>query len=96
MKTTISIFVLLCILGAGAVGCPNMSRTTQGTLSGAAWGSAAGAGIAALAGGSVGWGAAAGAGVGALAGAIVGNEKEKQDRYYNNRYRYNRDNHRHR
>lgn len=91
MKNTISIFIMLCILVAGTLGCTNMSRTTQGTLSGAALGSAAGAGIAALAGGSVGWGAAAGAGVGALAGAIVGNEKEKQDRYYyNNRYRYNR------
>lgn len=70
MKKGIIITVLALALASG-VGCSNMSRSQQGTLSGAAIGAAAGAGIAAIAGGYAGWGALAGAGVGALAGNII-------------------------
>lgn len=71
MKKGIVVTVLALALASGAVGCSNMSRSQQGTLSGAALGAAAGAGIAAIAGGYAGWGALAGAGVGALAGNII-------------------------
>ncbi|RWU21132.1 hypothetical protein DM813_18190 [Pseudomonas alkylphenolica] len=53
---------------ASLVGCTNMSSQQQGTLSGAAIGAAAGAGIAAISGGS-GW---TGAALGAAAGGVVG------------------------
>ena len=53
------------------VGCTNMTPQQQGTVSGAAIGGAAGAGIAAISGGS-GW---TGAAVGAVAGGVVGNIK---------------------
>ncbi len=72
MKKVMIAGVLVLALSSG---CTNMSRTQQGTLSGAGLGAAAGAGIAAIAGGSVGWGALAGAGVGALAGAVVSKER---------------------
>ena len=74
MKKGIVITVLALALASG-VGCTNMNKTQQGTLSGAALGAAAGAGIAAIAGGYAGWGALAGAGVGALAGGIIGHSK---------------------
>lgn len=70
MKKGICIAILALVLASG-VGCSNMSKQQQGTLSGAAMGAAAGAGIAAIAGGYAGWGALAGAGVGALAGNII-------------------------
>ena len=55
--TTIS----LALIAGGLIGCTNMTPQQQGTMSGAAIGAAAGAGIAAIAGGS-GWtGAAVGA-----------------------------------
>ena len=50
------------------VGCTNMNREEQGTLSGAAIGAAAGAGIAAIAGGS-GW---TGAAIGGVAWIYAG------------------------
>lgn len=76
MKKKVAIGLLaLCLVGG--FGCTNMSRTQQGTLSGAALGAAAGAGIAAISGGAAGWGALAGAGVGALAGGIVGNNSRR-------------------
>jgi len=53
------------------IGCTNMTAQQQGTMSGAAIGAAAGAGIAAIAGGS-GW---TGAAIGAVGGGIVGNIK---------------------
>ncbi len=65
-----------------ACGCTNMSQTSQGTLSGAALGAAAGAGIAAISGGYAGWGAIAGAGIGAVAGGLVGNSQERNNRYH--------------
>ncbi len=69
-----------------ASGCTNMSKTSQGTLSGAALGAVAGAGIAAVSGGYAGWGALAGAGIGAVAGGLVGNSQERNwdyNHYYN-------------
>ncbi len=81
MKKIALVSILCLVLGSG-VGCTNMSKTTQGTLSGAALGAAAGLGIAAVSGGAAGWGALAGAGIGAVAGGMVGNSQE--------RYRYDR------
>ena len=53
------------------VGCTTMTPQQQGTVTGAAIGAAAGAGIAAISGGS-GW---TGAAIGAVAGGVVGNIK---------------------
>jgi hypothetical protein len=53
------------------IGCTNMTPQQQGTMSGAAIGAAAGAGIAAISGGS-GW---TGAAIGAVAGGVVGHMK---------------------
>ncbi len=77
----IAIVALLSMVLASGVGCTNMSNTTQGTLSGAALGAAAGLGIAAVSGGAAGWATLAGAGVGALAGGLVGNSHDKRHRY---------------
>ncbi|EKZ98000.1 outer membrane protein peptidoglycan-associated(lipo)proteins osmotically inducible lipoprotein B, partial [Cupriavidus sp. HMR-1] len=52
MKRLQQLGVVLTIVGAA--GCTNMTPQQQGTVSGAAIGAAAGAGIAAIAGGS-GW-----------------------------------------
>ena len=68
---TISLLAMMLI---GSVGCTNMTREQQGTLSGAGIGAAAGAGIASLSGGS-GW---TGAAIGAVAGGIAGNIMSKQ------------------
>ena len=65
---------ILAIMLYGSAGCTDMTRTQQGTLSGAAIGAAGGAGIAALSGGS-GW---TGAAIGAVAGGIAGNMKSKR------------------
>jgi osmotically inducible lipoprotein OsmB len=59
------------IAATAAIGCTNMTPQQQGTASGAAIGAVAGAGIAAVSGGS-GW---TGAAVGAVAGGVVGNVK---------------------
>lgn len=61
----------LILAAAGLIGCTNMTPQQQGTVSGAAIGAAAGAGIAAISGGS-GW---TGAAIGAVAGGVVGNMK---------------------
>lgn len=53
------------------VGCTNMSKTQQGTLSGGALGAGAGLGIAALSGGNLWVGTAVGAGAGALTGYMI-------------------------
>ena len=55
----------------GVIGCTTMTPQQQGTVTGAAIGAAAGAGIAAISGGS-GW---TGAAIGAVAGGVVGNIK---------------------
>ncbi len=81
MKKILAVGVLALAL-AGGFGCTNMSKTSQGALSGAALGAAAGAGIAAISGGAAGWGALAGAGAGALAGGIIGHNND------NRHYRY--------
>ncbi len=65
-------FMLMLAL-AGLVSCTSMSSQQQGTLSGAAMGAAAGAGIAALAGGKAGVGAVAGGAIGAIGGYLEGN-----------------------
>lgn len=67
-------YPLLAVALAGSVACTNMTKEDQGTFSGAAIGAAAGAGIAAIAGGN-GW---TGAAVGAAAGSIVGNIKGRE------------------
>jgi uncharacterized protein YcfJ len=56
---------------AGMVACTNRTPQQQGPMCGAAIGAAAGAGIAAISGGS-GW---TGAAIGAVGGGIVGNIK---------------------
>ena len=53
------------------VSCTTMTPQEQGPVTGAALGAAAGAGIAAIAGGS-GW---TGAAIGAVAGGVIGNIK---------------------
>lgn len=54
---------------AGVVGCTNMTPQQQGTMSGAAIGAGAGAGIAAISGGNA-W---TGAAIGGIGGAVAGN-----------------------
>ena len=74
-------FFALLLTGAlvvGTVGCTNMNRTQQGSLSGAAGGALLGAGISALAGGSSTTGALIGGGLGALAGGIYGHQQEQR------------------
>lgn len=63
--------VAAIVVAAGMIGCTTMTPQQQGTVTGAAIGAAAGAGIAAISGGS-GW---TGAAIGAVAGGIVGNIK---------------------
>ncbi len=74
----IALISILALALASSVGCTNMSKTSQGTLSGAALGAAAGLGIAAVSGGAAGWGALAGAGLGAVAGGVVGHQQERK------------------
>jgi hypothetical protein len=61
--------VLLC--ASTLVGCSDMTRQQQRTLSGGAIGAAGGAVITAIVGGPVLLGSAIGAGVGAVAGAVT-------------------------
>ena len=63
--------VALSVAALAVGGCAHLNPTEQRMLSGGAIGTAAGAGIAAVAGGSVAAGAAIGAGVGAVGGYIV-------------------------
>ncbi len=62
--------VLACLCIAAMTGCSNMSNQQQRVLSGAAIGTAAGAGVGALTGGSPLTGAAIGAASGAAGGYI--------------------------
>ena len=66
-------FGMTLAMGAvlAVIGCTTMTPQQQGTVTGAAIGAAAGAGIAAISGGS-GW---TGAAIGAVAGGVVGNIK---------------------
>lgn len=63
-----------CLLAAPA--CTNMSKTQQATLSGGALGAGAGAGIAALTGGSGTMGALIGGAAGAVLGGIYGHTQD--------------------
>ena len=72
-----AILLLAGTLLFGSLGCTNMTKTQQGTLSGAALGAAAGGGISALAGGSGTIGALVGGGIGALAGGLYGHSQSK-------------------
>lgn len=67
-------YPLLAAALAGSVACTNMTKEQQGTFTGAGIGAAAGAGIAAISGGS-GW---TGAAIGAVAGGVVGNIKGRE------------------
>lgn len=69
MMRCLSIATIVAVLGA--IGCTSMTPQQQGAVSSAAIGAAAGAGIAAVSGGS-GW---TGAAVGAVAGGVVGHMK---------------------
>ena len=68
MMRKVGFFMAVSALVLG-VGCTNMSRREQGTLSGAAIGAAGGAAISALSDGHAGTGAL----IGGVAGAIAGN-----------------------
>ena len=63
--------LVACMTIAAVPACTSMTPQQQVTVSGAAIGAAAGAGIAAIAGGS-GW---TGAAIGAVAGGVAGNIK---------------------
>lgn len=63
--------ILAVTAAAVVIACTSMTPQQQGTVTGAAVGAAAGAGIAAISGGS-GW---TGAAIGAVAGGVVGNIK---------------------
>lgn len=76
MKTFFAVF-LAGTMVFGSLGCTNMNKTQQGTLSGAAIGAGLGAGISAIAGGSGTAGALIGGGIGALAGGLYGHNKNK-------------------
>ena len=76
--TTKTSAVILAMILVGAAGCTNMTREQQGTVSGGAIGAAAGAGIAAIAGGNA-W---TGAAIGGIGGAVVGNMKAKNEQRY--------------
>ena len=67
----IKYLILLALIILPIVGCTNMSKTQQGTLSGGAIGAGAGLGIAALSGGNLWVGTAVGAGAGALTGYMI-------------------------
>ena len=79
-------FIAICILASLAVmpaACTNMSKTSQGALSGAAGGALAGAGIGKLSGGHGGAGALIGGALGGVVGAIYGaNEENKERKQY--------------
>lgn len=68
---------LIAALAAMIIGCTNMTKKQQGTASGAAIGTVAGAGIVALAGGSAWTGAAVGMVAGGVAGHIKADREEK-------------------
>lgn len=70
LKTSAAMIMALLILG----GCSNMTPRQQSTLSGAAIGAAAGAGVSAISGGDP----VTGAVIGGAAGAVYGNLKEQK------------------
>ncbi len=89
MKKLIGV-CMLAVLMAMPLACTNMSKTSQGALSGAAGGALAGAGIGKLSGGSGGTGALIGGALGGVVGAIYGAAEERKDNdyyYHNDGYR---------
>ena len=64
-----------CAVTLFLAACSGMTTTQQSTLSGGAIGAAAGAGIAAIAGGNAATGALVGGGLGAVTGYITGQKK---------------------
>jgi hypothetical protein len=68
------VWIAAIAVAAVVIGCTNMTTEQQGTLSGAALGGAAGAGIAAIAGGSA-W---TGLAIGAAAGGVAGHMRATQ------------------
>jgi osmotically inducible lipoprotein OsmB len=76
MKRITAAVILIAFLSMA--GCAGMSDQQQRTMSGSLIGAAGGAGIAAIAGGSVGVGAAVGAVAGGLTGYIIGEKKKQQ------------------
>lgn len=95
MKKLIGV-CLLAWLMALPMACTNMSKTSQGALSGAAGGALAGAGIGKLSGGHGGRGALIGGALGGVVGAIYGaNEERKDDEsYYRRNGNYHNDGYR--
>lgn len=71
MKRFMIVLTILVLVFA-FTGCTGMSRTQQGTLSGAAIGAGGGALFSTIVGGNTLGGAALGAGIGALGGYLVG------------------------
>ncbi|AQV00588.1 hypothetical protein B2D07_07280 [Desulfococcus multivorans] len=69
-------YVSIVLLAAFILGCAGMSQTQQRTVSGGLMGAAAGAGVAAIAGGEAGVGALVGAGAGALGGYMLGESRK--------------------
>jgi len=67
--------MMVIVAVSSVIGCTNMRRQQQGTLSGAAIGGAAAAGIASIAGGSAWTGLAIGAAAGGVAGNIKANRQ---------------------
>ena len=76
--------VMVTALIFGPLACTNMTKTHQGSVSGAAGGALVGAIIGAIAGGQSGAavGAAIGGAAGELAGVIVGNTQDQYDQGY--------------
>lgn len=74
MKPIMQVSVAATVATLVLVGCSNMTPRQQSTLSGAAIGAAAGAGVSAVSGGNP----VTGAVVGGAAGAVIGNIKDQK------------------
>jgi len=81
MKKILAVCLLVAMMLLPAA-CTNMSKTSQGALSGAAGGALAGAGIGKLSGGHGGAGALIGGALGGVVGAIYGAAEENRDSGY--------------
>jgi osmotically inducible lipoprotein OsmB len=93
VKSILSIALIIVIIFF-LLGCAGMTETQQRTLSGGAIGGVAGAGIAAIAGGSVWVGAAVGHVGGAITGYIIGKSHERK-RYRKTKRYHTREVHSH-
>ncbi len=77
---------LICVMGAGIVGCETKAGT--GALIGGAGGAAAGGAIGSMSQARAGEGALIGAAVGAIGGALVGHAMDENDKQEAQRDRY--------